>query len=98
MSVPAGFAMDFESFRASLAAAAPPPDLGPALEALWFEAMGDWERAHTQGRRRRQRRLLVSQGGPPDRLRSGGGGVDRHRRGAARKRSIVNPGLAVAPA
>jgi hypothetical protein len=47
MSAPIGFAMDFESFRATLAAAAPPPSLGPALEALWFEAKGDWERAHT---------------------------------------------------
>jgi hypothetical protein len=39
--------MDLARFRASLAAAAPPPDLAPALEALWFEAKGDWERAHT---------------------------------------------------
>ena len=38
--------MDIESFRASLAAPAPPPGLKPALEALWFEAKGDWERAH----------------------------------------------------
>jgi hypothetical protein len=46
MSAPTPFAMDFESFRASLAAAAPPTGLKPALEALWFEAKGDWERAH----------------------------------------------------
>jgi hypothetical protein len=38
--------MDFASFRASLPAAAPPVGLTPALEALWFEAKGDWERAH----------------------------------------------------
>jgi len=47
MSALIGFAMDLESFRASLAAATPPPSLGPALDALWFEAKGDWERAHT---------------------------------------------------
>jgi hypothetical protein len=39
--------MDLAQFRASLAAAAPPAGLAPALEALWFEAKGDWKRAHT---------------------------------------------------
>ena len=38
--------MDLAAFRASLVAVAPPIGLAPALEALWWEAKGDWERAH----------------------------------------------------
>jgi hypothetical protein len=35
-----------EAFRSSASAAAPPADLGPALEALWWLKHGDWDRAH----------------------------------------------------
>ena len=38
--------MDLAAFRASLAAGAPPPGLGLALEALWWDAKGEWDRAH----------------------------------------------------
>jgi len=38
--------MDLTAFRASLALAAPPNDLSPALQALWWEAKGDWDKAH----------------------------------------------------
>lgn len=38
--------MDLNAFRASLAGAAPPDDLPPALSALWHEAKDDWQRAH----------------------------------------------------
>jgi hypothetical protein len=38
--------MDLPAFRASLAAAAPPDGLGPAPQALWWDAKGDWDRAH----------------------------------------------------
>jgi hypothetical protein len=38
--------MDLAAFRASLPAAAPPDRLGPALQALWWDAKGDWDRAH----------------------------------------------------
>jgi hypothetical protein len=38
--------MDLAAFRASLAADAPPTGLGPALQALWFDAKGEWDRAH----------------------------------------------------
>ena len=34
-----------DEFRASLDDGSP-PDLPPALRALWWEARGDWERAH----------------------------------------------------
>ena len=38
--------MDFETYRASVAEAAPPAGFGPAVEALWWEAKGDWQQAH----------------------------------------------------
>lgn len=34
-------------FRATLQADTPPDALNPALAALWYDANGDWERAHT---------------------------------------------------
>ena len=33
-------------FRASLSGATPPPGVGPALEALWRLARGEWDAAH----------------------------------------------------
>lgn len=38
--------MDVEGFRASLQQAAPPGGLPAPLEALWWDAKGDWARAH----------------------------------------------------
>ena len=38
--------MDPESFRRSTAAYAPPEGLTRALQALWWDARGDWEKAH----------------------------------------------------
>ena len=38
--------MDLTQFHASLAVAAPPGGLGPALQALGWDAKGDWDRAH----------------------------------------------------
>ena len=38
--------MDLAQFRASLAVAAPPEGLDLALQALWWDAKGDWDRAH----------------------------------------------------
>jgi hypothetical protein len=37
--------MDVTEFRASIVAAEPPPVARP-LQALWWEAKGDWSRAH----------------------------------------------------
>ena len=37
--------MTLEEFRATLADATP-PDVSPALVALWHDARGDWEKAH----------------------------------------------------
>ncbi len=38
--------MDWKTFEQSLEAPAPPPGLPPLLEALWWDARGDWDRAH----------------------------------------------------
>jgi hypothetical protein len=38
--------MDFETYKNSVAKAAPPAGLGPATLALWWEAKGDWQQAH----------------------------------------------------
>lgn len=38
--------MSIEEFRRSLTDATPPAGLGHALQSLWFEAKGDWTRAH----------------------------------------------------
>lgn len=35
-----------DAFRRSTAAAAPPAGLGPSLRALWWDAKGDWHKAH----------------------------------------------------
>jgi len=37
----------FDEFKASLGSPEPPPGLDPALQALWWDAQGNWERAHT---------------------------------------------------
>jgi hypothetical protein len=38
--------MDQTEFRDSLAAAAPPRDVSLPLQALWWDAKGDWAKAH----------------------------------------------------
>ena len=38
--------MTLDEFRATLGATAP-PDVAPLLGALWHDAKGDWNRAHT---------------------------------------------------
>lgn len=38
--------MDSAAFAASLSDPGPPSGLSPALQALWHEAKGDWDRAH----------------------------------------------------
>jgi hypothetical protein len=37
--------MTFDEFRATLSGSAP-PDVGPAVRALWHDAKGDWAAAH----------------------------------------------------
>lgn len=38
--------MDFAAFKASLKRKAPPKGLSPAAQALWWDAKGDWDKAH----------------------------------------------------
>ena len=38
--------MDLRQFRESLTADEPPPGLSVSLQALWYDAKGDWNRAH----------------------------------------------------
>jgi hypothetical protein len=38
--------MNFAAFNESLAQAVPPSGLGRALQALWWDAKGDWGKAH----------------------------------------------------
>jgi hypothetical protein len=40
------FKMTLTEFRASLSASEPPAGLTPALVGLWWDAKGDWTRAH----------------------------------------------------
>jgi len=38
--------MDLAGFRATTGGAEPPPELNLALQTLWWDAKGDWDRAH----------------------------------------------------
>ena len=38
--------MLFEKFQASLSHELPPAGIDPLLEALWYDAKGDWEKSH----------------------------------------------------
>jgi hypothetical protein len=38
--------MDLSTFRASVAADAPSPSISLPLQALWWDAKGDWGKAH----------------------------------------------------
>ena len=38
--------MQFEQFKSSLAGASPPADASLPAQALWWQAKGDWHKAH----------------------------------------------------
>jgi hypothetical protein len=38
--------MDLSAFKKSTASANPPSAIGLALEALWWDAKGEWDKAH----------------------------------------------------
>ena len=38
--------MNFEEFKLSLSRKEPPAEIGAALTGLWWDAKGDWGRAH----------------------------------------------------
>jgi len=41
-----GMKMTPDDLKESLGGAAPPAGLAPEVQALWYEAKGDWHRAH----------------------------------------------------
>jgi hypothetical protein len=43
--------MDVQALRATLKQEAPPSGLGHALAALWWDAKGDWDKAHTEAQK-----------------------------------------------
>jgi hypothetical protein len=38
--------MDLKKFQQSIKSALPPADLSPYLKSLWYDAKGDWNKAH----------------------------------------------------
>lgn len=44
--------MDLKSFRESIEKPEPPGGLSLALQALWWDAKGDWEKAHQRAQER----------------------------------------------
>jgi hypothetical protein len=44
--------MDLQAFRDSTAKPQPPAELSPALKALWWDAKGDWDKAHEYAQER----------------------------------------------
>ncbi len=38
--------MDFITFQSSLKDSQPPKDCTPVVQALWYDAKGNWEKAH----------------------------------------------------
>ena len=47
--------MDLQTFKDSLAEPQPPADLSLALQGLWWDAKGDWEKAHACAQERDDR-------------------------------------------
>ena len=44
--------LDLQTFRDSIVKLQPPAGLSPALLALWWDAKGDWDRAHERAQER----------------------------------------------
>jgi hypothetical protein len=44
--------MDPQAFKASVAEPQPPAGLSAALQALWWDAKGDWDKAHERAQER----------------------------------------------
>lgn len=47
--------MDLQAFRDSIAKLQPPAGLSPAIQALWWDAKGDWNKAHERAQERDDR-------------------------------------------
>jgi hypothetical protein len=44
--------LDLPTFKDSIAKPQPPAGLSPALQALWWDAKGDWDKAHERAQER----------------------------------------------
>jgi hypothetical protein len=44
--------MNLQTFQDSILESAPPAGLSPALQALWWDAKGDWDKAHERAQER----------------------------------------------
>lgn len=42
-----GILMTFEAYKGTLDHKLPPKNVNPLLQALWYDANGNWEKAHT---------------------------------------------------
>ena len=47
--------MDLQQFRDSLTAEEPPSEASAPLQALWYDAKGDWQQAHRLAQREKSR-------------------------------------------
>jgi hypothetical protein len=44
--------LDLQTFRDSIVKPEPPDGLSPAMQALWWDAKGDWDKAHERAQER----------------------------------------------
>lgn len=51
--------MDLQTFKDSLTKPQPPADLSLALQGLWWDAKGDWEKAHECAQQRDDREGML---------------------------------------
>lgn len=47
--------MDFQAFKETIAGPQPPDGLSLALQAMWWDARGDWDKAHERAQERDDR-------------------------------------------
>ena len=52
-------AMDLQAFKDSIPHPEPPAGISSALQALWWDAKGDWERAHEKAQERDDRQGML---------------------------------------
>jgi hypothetical protein len=67
-----GLHMTFEEFRQSFTATEPPAGLTFALAGLWWDAKGDWQRAHEAAQQDEGRRGFVGSRVPASQRRRSG--------------------------
>lgn len=51
--------MDLQTFKDSITKPQPPAGLSPALQGLWWDAKGDWDKAHQRAQDRDDREGML---------------------------------------